>query len=57
MIFLESTQERDASAMAEFGKAAMLPKDSFAMSRHNPALLVLKAVVDYFSLHRKRKLD
>jgi hypothetical protein len=44
--FLESTQERDASVTAEFFKAEMLAKVTFAMSEKNPALRFMKAVSD-----------
>jgi hypothetical protein len=40
MEFLESTQERDASVTAEFIKAEVLVKISFAMSKKDPALRV-----------------
>jgi hypothetical protein len=40
MEFLESTQERDASLKAEFVKAEMLAKKTFAMSEKDPALRV-----------------
>jgi hypothetical protein len=52
MEFLESTQERDVSVTAEFVKAEVLAKVTFAMSEKGPALCVLKAVADYYSLHR-----
>jgi hypothetical protein len=52
MEFLESTQERDASVTAEFVKAEVLAKVTFAMSEKDPALRVMKAVADYYSLHR-----
>jgi hypothetical protein len=57
MEFLESTQERDASVTAEFFKAEVLAKVTFAMSEKDPALRVMKAVVDCYSLHRKLRLD
>jgi hypothetical protein len=47
--FLESTQERDASVTAEFVKAEVLAKVTFAMSEKDPALRVTKAVADYYS--------
>jgi hypothetical protein len=47
MEFLESAQERDASVTAEFVKAEVLAKVSFAMSDKDPALRVMKAVADY----------
>jgi hypothetical protein len=40
MDFLESTQERDASVTAEFVKAEVLAKVTFAMSEKYPALRV-----------------
>jgi hypothetical protein len=52
MEFLESTQERDVSVSAEFVKAEVLAKVTFAMSEKDPALRVMKAVADYYSLHR-----
>jgi hypothetical protein len=57
MEFLESTQERDASVTAEFIKAEVLAKVTFAMSEKDPALRVMKAVADYYSLHRNLRLD
>jgi hypothetical protein len=57
MKFLESTQERDASVTAEFVKADELAKVTFAMSEKDPALRVMKAVADYYSLHRNLRLD
>jgi hypothetical protein len=57
MEFLESTQERDASVTAEFVKAEVLAKVTFAMSEKDPALRVMKAVADYYSLHRNQRLD
>jgi hypothetical protein len=56
MDFLESTQERDASFTAEFVKAEVLAKVTFAMSKKGPALHVMKAVADYYSLHRNLRL-
>jgi hypothetical protein len=53
MEFLESTQERDASVTADFVKAEVLAKVTFAMSEKDPTLRVMKAVADYYSLHRK----
>jgi hypothetical protein len=50
MEFFESTQERDASVTAEFVKAEVLAKVTFAMSEKDPALRVMKAVADYYSL-------
>jgi hypothetical protein len=57
MDFLESTQERDASVTAEFVKAEVLAKVKFAMSEKDPALHVMKAYADYYSLHRNLRLD
>jgi hypothetical protein len=57
MEFLESTQERDASVTAKFVKAEVLAKVTFAMSEKDPALRVMKAVADYYSLHRNLRLD
>jgi hypothetical protein len=57
MEYLESTQERDAPVTAEFVKAGVLAKMSFAMSEKDPALRVMKAVADYYSLHRNLRLD
>jgi exosome complex RNA-binding protein Csl4 len=41
---LEATQERDASVTAEFVKAEVLAKMTFAMSEKDPTLRVMKAV-------------
>jgi hypothetical protein len=57
MEFLESTQERDASVTAEIVKAEVLAKVTFAMSEKDPALRVMKAVADYYPLHRNLRLD
>jgi hypothetical protein len=57
MEFLESTKERDASVTAEFVKAEVLSKVTFAMSEKDPALRVVKAVADFYSLHRNLRLD
>jgi hypothetical protein len=57
MDFLESTQDRDASVTAEFFKAEVLAKVTFAMSEKDTALRVMKAVADYYSLHRNLRLD
>jgi hypothetical protein len=57
MEFLESTQERDASVTAEFVKAEVLAKVTFAMSEKDPAWRVMKAVADYYSLHRNMRLN
>jgi hypothetical protein len=46
MEFLESTQEREASVTAEFVKAEVQAKVTFAMSEKDPALRVMKAVAD-----------
>jgi hypothetical protein len=51
MKFLESTQERDASVTAEFFKAEVLARVTFAMLEKDPALRVMKTVADYYSLH------
>jgi hypothetical protein len=51
MEYLESTKERDASVTADYVKAEVLAKVSFAMSEKDPALRVTKAVADYYSLH------
>jgi hypothetical protein len=57
MDFLESTKERGASVTAEFVKAEVQAKVTFAMSEKDPALRVMKAVADYYSLHRNLRLD
>jgi hypothetical protein len=57
MEFRESTQERDESVTAEFVKAVVLAKVTFAISEKDPALRVMKAVADYYSLHRNLRLD
>jgi hypothetical protein len=54
MKFLESTQEL---VTAEFVKAEVLAKVTFAMSEKDPALRVMEAVADYYSLHRNLRLD
>jgi hypothetical protein len=56
MEFLESTQERDASVTAEFVKAEVLAKVTFAMSEKDPALRVMKAVADYYSFAPKSEI-
>jgi hypothetical protein len=56
MEFLESTQERDPSVTAEFFKAEVLAKVTFALSQKNPVLLVMKPVADNYSLHRNLRL-
>jgi hypothetical protein len=45
MEFLESTQERDASVTAEFVKAEVLAKVTFAMSEKDPALRALRPLL------------
>jgi hypothetical protein len=55
--YLESTQERSTSVTAEYVKAEVLAKMSFAMSEKDPALRVMKEVADYNSLHRNLTLD
>jgi hypothetical protein len=57
MEFLETTYERDASVTAEFVKAEVLAKVTFSMSEMDPALGVMKAVADYYSLDRNLRLD
>jgi hypothetical protein len=57
MEYLESAQERSASVTAEYVKAEVLAKVTFAMSEKDPALRVVKAVADDCSLHRNRRLD
>jgi hypothetical protein len=57
MEFLEFTQERDASVTAEFVKAEVLAKVTFAMSKKDISLRVMKAVADYYSLHRILRLE
>jgi hypothetical protein len=57
MKFLDSTQERDAPVTAEFVKAEVLAKVTFAMSEKDPALRVMKTVADYYSLHINLRLD
>jgi hypothetical protein len=57
MEFLESIQDRDASITAELVKAEVLAKVTFAMSEKDSALRVMKAVADYYSLHRNLGLD
>jgi hypothetical protein len=52
----QSTQERDASVTAELVKAEVLAKVTFALSEKDPALRVMKAVADYYSLHRNLRL-
>jgi hypothetical protein len=56
MEFLDSTQGRDASVTAKFVKAEVLANVTFAMSEKDPALRVMKAVADYYSLHRNLRL-
>jgi hypothetical protein len=57
MDFLESTKERDAPVTAEFVKAEALANVSFTMSEKGPALRFMKAIADYYSLHRNLRLD
>jgi hypothetical protein len=57
MKFLGFTQEHDASFTAEFVKAEVLAKVTFAMSEKYPSLRVMKAVADYISLYRNLWLD
>jgi hypothetical protein len=57
MKMLQSKTERDASVTAEFVKAKVQAKVTFDKSEKNPVLQVLKAVADYYSLHRNLKLD
>jgi hypothetical protein len=57
MEFLESTQERDPPVTAEFVKAEVLAKVTFAMSENDPALRVTKAFSDYYLLHTNLGLD
>jgi hypothetical protein len=57
MEFLDSIQEQDASVTAELVKAEVLAKVIFAVSEKDPALRVMKAVADYYSLHRNLRLD
>jgi hypothetical protein len=56
MEILESTQELDASIIAEFVKAEVLEKVTFAMSENDPTLCVMKAAADYYSLQRNLRL-
>jgi hypothetical protein len=46
-----------ASVTVEFVKAEVLAKVTFAMLEKDPALCVMKAVADYYSLHRNLRLD
>jgi hypothetical protein len=55
--FLESARESDAPITADFVKAEVLAKVTFAMSEKDPALRVMKAFSDYYSLHRNLRLD
>jgi hypothetical protein len=57
MEFLESTQERDASVTAEFVKAEVLAKVTFAMLEKDPVLRIMKAAAEYYSLHRNLRLN
>jgi hypothetical protein len=52
MGLFESTQERDASVAADLFKNKVLAKVTFAVSEKDPVLRVMKAVADYYSLHR-----
>jgi hypothetical protein len=45
MKFLESTQELDASVTAEFVKAKVLAKRTFAMSKKDPYLRILRQLL------------
>jgi hypothetical protein len=54
---LSPHKERDESVTAEFVKVEVLAKVTFAMSEKYPALRVMKAVSDYYSLHRNLRLD
>jgi hypothetical protein len=54
---IHQRQELDASVTAEFDKAEVLAKVTFAMSEKDSALRVMKAVADYYSLHRNLRLD
>jgi hypothetical protein len=47
MEFLESTQERDAPVTAEFVKAEVLAKVTFAMSEKDPALRVMNVGISW----------
>jgi hypothetical protein len=55
--FLESPQERDSSVRAELVEAEVLAKVSFVMTKKDPTLRVMKAVADYYSLHKSLRLD
>jgi hypothetical protein len=57
MEFLESTQERDASVTAEFDKADLLAKVTFAMSEKDPALRVMKAVAELLFVAPKSEIS
>jgi hypothetical protein len=57
MEFLESTQELNASVTAEYFKAKVLTKVTFAIPEKDPALRVMKAVADYYSLLRNLRLN
>jgi hypothetical protein len=57
MEFLEFTPDHDASVTAEFVKGEVLAKVTFSMSEKDPALRVMQAVADYYSLHRNLILD
>jgi exosome complex RNA-binding protein Csl4 len=57
MKILEPAQDSDASATADIVKAEVLAKVSYAVSRKDSALRVIKAVAKYHSLHTNLKLD
>jgi hypothetical protein len=57
MEYLEYMEERGASVTAEYVKAEVLAKVSYTMSEKDPSLRVTKVVADYYSLHRKQRLD
>jgi hypothetical protein len=57
MEFVESKKERDASVTAEFVKAEVLATVSLTMLEKDPALRVMKAVADNYSLLRNLRLD
>jgi hypothetical protein len=45
------------STTAEFVKAEVLAKLTFSMSEKDPTLCAIKAVANYYSLHRYLKLE
>jgi hypothetical protein len=57
MEFLETTQEHDASVTADFVKAEVLAKLTLAISEKDPALRVIKAVTDCYSLRRNLRRE